>query len=278
MEEKILQSLKGRFATFDFEKAAKERYQEEISNLNNYSYWYPKVKDCGIEMVNSRIYKIPYGIWRAFNELEILEYENVCIQWLENILENDKRLSTCGIYNIKNGTFSNKFNASDCIVHYNDIPKKFLNIQYWSLYFDTGGSTELIIRDNIDYDIETIPTIYNGLPLRTEFRVFVDFDKEEVLYIVNYWDYDYCYKHLCLTDKIIFDYMKESLEIDFKRNKDTVVNLVKDKLIVHNKNQKEKLTGRWSVDIMKNEKTFYLIDMAIAEQSAYWNPNASNSK
>lgn len=32
------------------------------------------------------------------------------------------------------------------------------------------------------------------------------------------------------------------------------------------------LTGKWSVDIMYDEETdcYYLIDMAIAEQSTYW--------
>lgn len=262
----------------DWEQLSKNHYEDEISNLNNYSYWYPKVKDCGIKMVDSRIYKIPYDMWKNFNDIENHESEKKCIQWIKKTLEDDKDLIPYRIYNIKNGTFSNKFNANDCIVHYAKIPEKFLNIQYVSQCYETGGTTELVIRENIDYDNQKVPTIYDGLPLRTEFRVFVDFDKEEVLYIVNYWDYDYCYKHLCLTDKIIFDYMKERLEADYEKNKDYVINLIKEKLIPHNKKLKDRLTGKWSVDIMKSEKTYYLIDMAIAEQSAYWKPYASNNK
>lgn len=273
-----MRMIKDYFDSIDFEQLAKERYAEEISNLNNYSYWYPKVKDCGIKMVNSRIYKIPYDMWRHFRDIENDESRDKCIEYLDELLENDKKLKPYGMYNIKNGTFSNKFNATDCIVNYSSIPEKFLNIQYFSQCYDTGGTTELVIRDNIDYDGTEIPTIYNGLPLRTEFRAFVDFDKEEVLYIVNYWDYDYCYQHLCLTDKIIFDYMKETLESDYEKNKNIVVGLVKEKLILHNKTQKDKLTGRWSVDIMKDKETFYLIDMAIAERSAYWNPDVLNNK
>lgn len=46
----------------DWEQLSKNHYEDEISNLNNYSYWYPKVKDCGIKMVDSRIYKIPYDM------------------------------------------------------------------------------------------------------------------------------------------------------------------------------------------------------------------------
>lgn len=35
-----------------------------------------------------------------------------------------------------------------------------------------------------------------------------------------------------------------------------------------------KLQGKWSVDIMWDEESgsYYLIDMALAEESAYWNP------
>ena len=260
------------------EQISKEMYEEDLSNLNNYSYWYPKVKDCGLNIVDSKVYKIPYDMWLEFENLETKESKEKAINYLKELLNNDEEINHYGMFNIKNGAFSNKFYADDCIVNFNDIPRKFCNIQYFSQCYDTGGTTELVVRKNINYDINKVPTIYNGLPLRTEFRVFVDFDKEEVLYIVNYWDYNYCYKHLCLTDKIIFDYMRTTLEEDYEKNKDIVVNLVKEKLIIHNKKQKDKLTGRWSVDIMKNEDTFYLIDMAIAGRSAYWKPSVSNNE
>ena len=37
-------------------------------------------------------------------------------------------------------------------------------------------------------DVEKNPTIYKGLPLHTEYRVFVDFDTDEVLAVAPYWD------------------------------------------------------------------------------------------
>ena len=136
--------------------------------------------------------------------------------------------------------------------------------------FDADGTSEMVIREVIEYDYNTVPTIYNGLPLRSEYRVFVDFDSNRVLYIVNYWDYDYCYKHLNKTDKIIFDYMKLYLESEFENNKDRVIELIEKNLIPYNKKTKDGLSGIWSVDIMKVDEDYYLIDMAIGCQSAYY--------
>ena len=84
----------------DWEQLSKNHYEDEISNLNNYSYWYPKVKDCGIKMVDSRIYKIPYDMWKNFNDIENHESEKKCIQWIKKTLEDDKDLIPYRIYNI----------------------------------------------------------------------------------------------------------------------------------------------------------------------------------
>ncbi len=264
--------LKERLENTDWEQLAKDRYQEEINNPNNYSFWYPKVKDCGIKMVNSRIYKFSYEAWNKFREIDgnkqaWIDYVN----YIQSLIEKDKTLEHKKIYNIKNGCFSNKFNAVDCNVKYKDIAKKFVDIQYTSYLYGAGGTTELIIRDYIDYDYTKTPTIYNGLPLRTEFRVFVDFDSEKVLYIVNYWDYNYCYPSIYnATDKIVFKHMRNKIQKDYEKYKDYVVNQVKEKLLNYNKSNNNGLTGKWSIDIMKEKNDFYLIDMAIAYQSAYW--------
>lgn len=247
-------TLKEWLDSIDWEQRLKDRYAEEIANLNNYSYWYPKVKDCGIKMVDSKVYKIPFDMWREFRNIENKTSQDICIKFLKELLNNDSELNKHKRYNIKNGAFSNKFDASDCNVHFNDIPNKFLNIQYMSQCYDTGGSTELVIRDYIPYDRQTIPTIYNGLPLRTEFRVFVDFDKNEVLYIVNYWDYDYCYDKLDLTDRIIFDYMKEILKNEYESNKEKVISdriaeLETERLNLIEKAKKSLLCGGLNPDI-----------------------------
>lgn len=143
----------------------------------------------------------------------------------------------------------------------------FFNTEQISYCQETSGVTEFVVREFINYNPAKTPTIYNGLPFRTEFRVFVDFDTKEFLYMVNYWDYDYCYPNLYdLNDKIIFDYMKEEIKNSYQQNKDKVEQLIKDKIL----NKSIDLSGQWSIDILMEENEFYLIDMAEAYRSAYW--------
>lgn len=64
-----------------------------------------------------------------------------------------------------------------------------------------------MVRKFIESSAGMTPCIYNGLPLRPEFRVFYDFDARKPIFTANYWDYDYVYPHLYhATDKIIFEH------------------------------------------------------------------------
>ena len=261
------------FENIDFEKLRKDHYENEINNSNNFSYWYPKVKSCGIKMSKAWIFKFNFEEWKTIEAMEEKENREKALVILKEKIEGNKEIKRGRLYNIKNGAFSNKFNANDCFSNYYDIPRKFLNIQYAGMCYDADGTSEMIIREVVDYDPSVVPTIYNGLPLRPEYRVFVDFDNDNTLYIVNYWDYDYCYSHLNKTDKIIFDYMRSYLESEFENNKDKVIELIENNLIPYNKKNKDRLTGIWSVDIMKVDEDYYLIDMAIGCQSAYYDYN-----
>ena len=104
------------------------------------------------------------------------------------------------------------------------------------------------------------------MPLQSEFRVFYDFDSKKILYIENYWNYEYCIKSMHnATDKIIFEHERVRLERDYEKYKGEVLKLVSEKM------KEVELIGNWSVDILLDEKgDFWLIDMAIAENSAYW--------
>ena len=224
-------------------------------------------------MSKTWIFKFTFEEWKTIEAMEEKESREKALEILKEKIEGNKEIKRGRLYNIKNGAFSNKFNANDCFSNYYDIPRKFLNIQYAGMCYDADGTSEMIIREVIDYDPSVVPTIYNGLPLRPEYRVFVDFDNDNTLYIVNYWDYDYCYSHLNKTDKIIFDYMRSYLESEFENNKDKVIELIENNLIPYNKKNEDRLTGIWSVDIMKADKDYYLIDMAIGCQSAYYDYN-----
>lgn len=246
----------------EWKKLFKLSYDDYKKNKNNFSYWYEKVKDCGIKMVECRVYKIPFSQY-INSHSEHKEKKRKFQNYIRRLI---KDLSPVKFYNIKNATFSNKFDFDTCISTKEDIPKKIDLINYIAACVGADGYTELIVRDVIEYDAENIPTIYRGMPLRSEFRVFYDFDKKEILYSVNYWDYDCCNKYLCVTDRIVFEHERERLDSSFNERKDEVEQLVKEHM------KDVKLNGKWSIDILYNEleDDYYLIDMAEAHKSAYW--------
>lgn len=56
-------------------------------------------------------------------------------------------------------------------------------------FYGANTTNEWVVREYIK-DKENNPTIYNGLPLHTEYRVFVDFDTKEILGASPYWRSD----------------------------------------------------------------------------------------
>ena len=267
------------------------------NTLNNFSYWFPKVKDCGIEVPKSVVIQIPDELWKGDTfYLEDLPRNNVEIEKFvrEQVIPAiEQSTLSSPILFVKNGAFSNKFDAAANCFSRNDVydlVASIRNIQYESLCFETGGENEIVIRERIPANGMLIPTIYNGLPLRPEIRVFYDFDIREPIFAVDYWDYDYVYPHIMsATDRIVFERMKDYLARTFALVKDSVIELVSNSM----KNVNG-LEGPWSIDLMLSdypsevrrdlvadlqpkyytvplfEPTVYLIDMAVAERSAYW--------
>lgn len=140
-------------------------------------------------------------------------------------------------------------------------------INYEAICCGAEGADEIVVRKFIESSAGMTPCIYNGLPLRPEFRVFYDFDARKPIFTANYWDYDYVYPHLYhATDKIIFEHERERLEGVYAHFKDAVQDKVADAM-----QNVQGLTGQWSVDVLMDEREkFWLIDMAIAQRSAYW--------
>ena len=242
----------------------------EASNL--FSNWFPKVKDCGINVPKSVVIQTPKEMFEHFYMENPAEDIAAVQKWVreEVIPAAEKRGVRYGTpVFIKNGSFSNKFDAgTSCMTMLTDnMAMNIINIMYGDAMFDVGGMTELVIRERIQHDACFTPTIYSGLPLRTEFRVFYDFDTHEVIFCANYWDYQYCYPHLYdRTDKIVFDAVRDELEKRYEANKDAAMELVRQHMA-----DVTGLSGPWSIDLMLTEDNqFYLIDMALAERSAYW--------
>lgn len=246
---------------------------------NMFSYWFPRVQGHGIDTPKSLVFQLPRNedgtevnqeLYKAFY-MEEGEKDIATIQkWLDEevlpVLEEHRMM---GCLFVKNGTFSNKFWAEgSCIVErISSLAEAVANVNYAALCVEAGGLGELVVRQLITCDRRKTPCIYNGLPLRPEFRVFYDFDERKPIFVVNYWDTGYVEKELHdLTDRLVFQNQKPQLESFYEQHKDEVTALVEAAMA------NVDLDGAWSVDIMWDDirEKYWLIDMAVAETSTYW--------
>lgn len=125
-----------------------------------------------------------------------------------------------------------------------------------------------MVREFI-HDKENCPVIYKGLLLHTEYRVFIDCDTDRILGIYPYWDPEVMEKRFDEHrddhdehDAIAYRAYENTLMEKYENNKDLVSRKAAELLPDLN------LKGQWSLDVMQNGDDFWLIDMALAEQSA----------
>lgn len=236
---------------------------------NDFSFWYPKIKDCGIPTPLTFYTKLPSAeeepeyvkrLYEAFYMEHPKEDEEVVKAYLEErVIPKLKEMGLTGHVFVKNGRFSNKFNANGTCNLYglHELYRAIILINYEAICCGAEGADEIVVRKFIESPVGMTPCIYNGLPLRPEFRVFYDFDTREPIFTANYWDYDYVYPHLYhATDKIIFEHERERLEGVYAHFKDAVQDKVADAM-----RDVQGLTGQWSVDVLMDEREkFWLID------------------
>lgn len=252
---------------------SKKHYKEDRECPECFSNWYSHIIDFGYfkhsNIVANQIF--------TFEETEVIhETDDINkVNWnkINEILKLTlDKMERGKIYNIKNGCFSNKYDFSTCLATKDNLAKQLWKINYISCMYDTGGETELVVRELIPYCKEETPVIYNGMPLREEVRVFYNFDKKKIEYIVDYWDYDYCYKNLDnISDKIVFNWFHNKTA---GRNEGHKLKLENIKTTICEKINTlkfdDKLKGIWSIDFLNEEHNLYLVDMARGFRSAYW--------
>ena len=279
MFEKIMLKERQKYTPEYFKELAQKSYNEDREYPECFSNWYYHIKDFGnfahAKIISNQIF--------TFEEVETMqETDNIDkVNWdaINKILKPTlDKMENGRIYNIKNGCFSNKFDFETCLVHKGDLAKKLWQINYNSSMFSTGGYTELVVRELIPYNNHNTLTIYNGMPLRTEIRVFYNMETKKIEYIKDYWDYFYCADNLSnKNDRIIFDVFHNQLhsntikaDVHFVEYND-VANIIFD--WIDTLEFDDKLKGIWSIDFMyvKETNEIYLIDMARGHRSAYWN-------
>lgn len=252
----------------------REGFKHSISPENDLSFWYPKTTNIGFKTPNTIItdfndeeLKLIKAIkWQSLDEKELL-------QRIKNSAKNGEIDLNKKMF-IRLGNSSNKFNFDSChIKNINELYKKLM-IMFDDMYFklEWVQNIELVLREYIKTNYQR-NTIYNGMPLNTEFRVFYDFDENKILGIFNYWDKDTMLDNLhSQEDLIAFANTTHEIESDFTRLYPFLKEEAESKL------PSADLKGKWSVDFMYDGKEFVLIDMAHAECSYYYDKVLNKQK
>ena len=265
-------------------------------NPNSMGYWFPALEKAVMQqdffkVPETKIVKVPLPIL----QLTHLDYFSltpttlhIVDAWAREAFELDENKT----YFIKTGTYSSKFDFRNAKVtspaEVREIGQYLLFIHAQALamaHYDLSGrnqpciygvstTNEWVVREYIE-DKENLPCIYHGMPLHTEYRAFIDFDTDELIGIVPYWDSESMKKRFSQEsdadtadmkhDYIIYCKEEERLQKTFDANKDMLAEKLKDMI------PDIDLKDQWSLDIMQNGDEFWIIDMALAANSALVN-------
>jgi len=265
------------------------------NNPSSMGNWLPRMtkavdKYGFFKIPNTKIIKVPITMLQLTRQVEYPMITRTTLDIVDNYCHEVFGLDDTKKYFVKTGIRSNKQDFRNALIQ---GEKEVKELGEYLLYlhqrdiqmasplcspciYGAGTTVEWVVREFID-DVEGNQTIYHGMPLHTEYRVFVDFDTKEVLGVHNYWDPDVMLNHFkeraeskpndidAKHDYITYSLNKERLVDRYEANKDTVTvhvtEFIKDCDDMH---------GQWSIDIMQNGDVFWFIDAAIAETSAFY--------
>ncbi len=258
-------------------------------NRNSIGHWFPALKAASdnqdfFKVPATKIVKVPLPLLQLTrNDYFSLTPTTLDIvnRWAYEAFDLDENKT----YFVKTGTYSSKFDFRNAKVttpkEVRELGSYLLFIHFQALQmasplsspciYGVSTTNEWCVREYIE-DKEDNPCIYHGMPLHTEYRIFIDCDTDEVLGIAPYWKPDVMKKRFTTGtdadtadmkhDYIIYKMHEDKLMARYEANKDMIVERVKDMLPNIN------LEGQWSLDIMQNGDDFWLIDMATADTSA----------
>lgn len=274
--------FRGGLETLDLSSAL---YKILDNNMNQMGYWLPKVAEISpFKIPDTKIVKVPLSLLQLGRVFEYGELTPTTFKIINEYCKKVFELDLNSTYFIKNGVFSSKFDFRNAKV---TTPQEVAELGQYLFYihqqacqmasllnnksiYGCGTTNEWIVREYIESPVKE--TIYMGLPLNTEYRIFVDFDAKAILSDNQYWDKEVMNQRFKenrnshdVHDIITYNMASERLETTYNENIGKVKEMVQELL-----NNNIEMTGQWSVDIMQVENNFYLIDMALAENSFYY--------
>lgn len=264
------------------------------TNPNSMGNWLPYIIEPVIngdffKIPSTKIVKLPITLLQLTRQ-DYMQLSKTTMKIVNEYCKTVFELNETENYFVKTGTYSSKFDFRNAYI---TGPKEiaelgeYLLFNHWSAlqmaHYDLTGrkqpviygvstTTEWVVREFIP-DTENNLTIYHGLPLRTEYRAFVDFDKNTILTIHPYWDPNVMEKNF--AKKINTDIDAKHDYMTYLANKDILMQRYNDNEPIVKKHLLDilpniNLHGQWSIDIMQNGTDFYIIDMALAENSAFY--------
>ena len=267
-------------------------------NRNNMGYWLPPItyaaaKHGFFKIPDTVLVKVPPTVLQM-TRLEYMSLNPATLKiiddWAMHVFELDVQKE----YFVKTGIFSSKFDFRNAKIsgekEVRELGEYLIFIQNYatslagplvvdgegkpSSHYGAATTNEFAVREFIA-DKEDNPCIYNGMPLHTEYRVFIEFfgnGEFEILGISPYWRKDVMLQRFSQgpdkdTAKMRHDFLiytahEKTLYKRYNENAEKVlINIAEMAPDI-------KLAGQWSLDVMQNGDNFYIIDMAEAAQSA----------
>lgn len=249
-------------------------YERFAKNPNSLYNWLPAVtkalrqSESSLKTPDTKILRLPIEL-AQFIRLEYKDTSQQDKDLFNEFIFDQFKLEDDKTYFIKTGTFSSKFQFANAkCKEPREMGEYFQVINNFAMTVGAGQSVDLVVREYIE-DVENNPTIYNGMPLRTEFRVFADFDKDEIIGVVPYW-------HPIVMKRALKHGLADSIQQDYQtylQHEDKLIQEYNDYL---GQVQKEirsilphvTLEGQYSIDVMKNGDDLYVIDLALMSESA----------
>ncbi len=267
-------------------------YEMLGTNPNTMGNWLPElVEACRgqdfFKIPATTIVKVPLSLLQLTRQ-EYMGLTETTMHILDAWTQKAFNLDVQKEYFVKTGTYSSKFDFRNAYVHgegeVEELGQYLLYIHFQALQmagpltqptiYGVSTTNEWVVREFIP-DKENNPCIYKGLPLHTEYRVFVDCYMGDIIGMTPYWEPETMKQRFGheedadnphqMHDYVIYKMHEETLMKRYHENKEKVrENILKILPDLH-------LQGQWSIDIMQNGDDFWIIDMARAENSAFYN-------
>lgn len=254
-------------------------YEHFSANINSIAHWYPALYRALVAQGDDRLFSVPETTiahlpmeLAQFIRIEYHDSTPASKEVFNEIIFDLFGLKDEKTYFIKTGTFSSKFEFANArCAEPREMGEYFQVVNNFAMQVGAGDSVDLCVRDYIEPE-ESSPTIYHGMPLRTEFRAFVDLDTDEVLGITPYWHPSVMRRALTMSAEMGMTHLMDDAEVyeahlprltrEFEARRDEVVKGL-EQLI-----PSVAMTGTWSIDVMLDRGRLYLIDMSQMHSSA----------